>query len=104
MAMANGGGGGSRVREREQGERRRARESESGAGQLRGFVRGIEGDEKGTRQAGREEVALRVRARLGHTPLSYCPEEEDDREALAGWAGQGGGELGRLVGCAGEAR
>ena len=30
-------------REREQGEKRRARESESGAGQLRGFVRGIEG-------------------------------------------------------------
>ena len=32
-----------------------------------------------------------MRARSGHAPLSYCPEEEDDREALAGWAGQGGG-------------
>ena len=31
-----------------------------------------------------------MRARSGHAPLSYCPEEEDDREALAGWAGQGG--------------
>ena len=31
-------------------------------------------------------MAQRVRARHGHTPLSYCPEEEDDREALVGWA------------------
>ena len=42
--------------------------------------------------AGRQEVALRVRARRGHTPLSYCPEEEDDREGAGGlarcsWAG-----------------
>ena len=40
-------------REREQGEKRRARESESGAGQLRGFVRGIEG------VRGKQEVASR---------------------------------------------
>ena len=32
-----------------------------------------------------------MRARSGHAPLSYCPEEEDDMGALAGWAGQGGG-------------
>ena len=38
--------------------------------------------------AGRQEVALRVRARRGHTPLSYCPEEEDGR-------GRSGGGLGR---------
>ena len=44
-----------------------------------------------------------MRARSGHAPLSYCPEEEDDREG-AGGLGRPGGELGRLVGCAGEAR
>ena len=30
-----------------------------------------------------------MRARSGHAPLSYCPEEEDDRE--------GAGGLGRIV-------
>ena len=46
---------------------------------------------------------------VARTAASRCPrpsgEEEDDRGvAVAGWAGQGGGELGRLVGCTGEAR
>ena len=49
-------------REREQGEKRRARESESGAGQLRGFVRGIEGVRGSRRWPAGGEVA---RARAG---------------------------------------
>ena len=91
-------------REREQGEKRRARESESGAGQLRGFVRGIEGVQ------GKQEVASRggrwrsrVPASVGHTPSSFCPRRKTTGKARVGWAGQGG-ELGRLVGCTGEAR
>ena len=53
-------------------------------------------------RGGKQEVARRVRARSGHAPLSYCPEEEDDREG-AGGLGRPGGELGRL-GCTGEAK
>ena len=54
--------------------RGRVRESRGG----RGVVRGIEGDEKGARQAGRE-VAWRggARARRAHSPPSV--EDEDDR-------------------------
>ena len=54
---------------------------------LRGVVRGIEGDEKGARQAGRE-VAWRggARARRARSPPSV--EDEGDR---------GGGGLGRLL-------
>ena len=57
------------------------------SGWLRGVVRGIEGDEKGARQAGRE-VAWRggARARRARSPPSI--EDEDDR---------GGGGLGRLL-------
>ena len=99
--MLVGGGGDSRVREREQGERRRARESARGSGWLRGVVRGIEGDEKGARQAGRE-VAWRGGARAPGT-LRSPVGEEDDRgggpgglgrllagPACCGWAAQGG--------------
>ena len=63
------------------GEDEDAGEREKGEG-VRGIRSGV-----GV-AAGRQEVALRVRARRGHTPLSYCPEEEDDREALVGWAGR----------------
>ena len=89
MAMANGGGGGSRVREREQGERRRARESESGAGQLRGFVRGIEGVRGSRRWPAGGRWRARVPASVGHTPVLLA-EEEGDR-------GGGPGGLGRLL-------
>ena len=32
-----------------------------------------------------------MRARSGHAPLSYCPEEEDDREGAGGLGRPGGG-------------
>ena len=85
--MSCGGGSASGEREREQGKGMRARESARGSGWLRGVVRGIEGDEKGARQAGRE-VAWRggARARRARSPPSV--EDEDDR---------GGGGLGRLL-------
>ena len=51
--------------------------------------------------AGRQEVALRVRARRGHTPLSYCPEEEDDREGAGGLGRPGGGGTGPAGGLRG---
>ena len=98
-----GGGSASGEREREQGEKRRARESENGAGQLRGFVRGIEGV-RGSRRwpAGGEVARARAGERRAHA-LVLLSEEEDDREG-AGGLGRPGGELGRLVGCTGEAR
>ena len=39
------------------------------------------------KQAGDQEVAGRVRARRGHTPLSSCREVEDDWHWPVGWAG-----------------
>ena len=44
-----------------------------------------------------------MRARRGHT-LVLLSEDEDDRRREWRWAGPAGGELGRLVGCTGEAR
>ena len=77
-------------REREQGEKRRARESESGAGQLRGFVRGIEGERRKQEVASRGgRWRARVPASVGHTPVPLA-EEEGDR-------GGGPGGLGRLL-------
>ena len=83
-------------REREQGEKRRARESESGAGQLRGFVRGIEGV-RGSRRwpAGGEVARARAGERRAHAvPLSGRKTTEGgssgglgQREELASWAG-----------------
>ena len=77
-----------RESEGEEGENRgRVRESRGG----RGVVRGIEGDEKEARQAGRE-VAWRggARARRAHSPPSV--EDEDDRGGRragpASWLGQ----------------
>ena len=91
-----GGGSASGEREREQGERRRARESESGAGQLRGFVRGIEGV-RGSRRwpAGGEVARARAGERRAHAvPLSGRKTTEGgssgglgQREELASWAG-----------------
>ena len=74
-------------REREQGEKRRARESESGAGQLRGFVRGIEGV-RGSRRwpAGGEVARARAGERRAHA-LVLLSEEGDDRRQQ-GWAGR----------------
>ena len=80
-----------RVREREQGERRRARESESGAGQLRGFVRGIEGERRKQEVASRGEVArARAGERRAHA-LVLLSEEGDDRRQR-GWAGPPAGD------------
>ena len=78
-------------REREQGEKRRARESESGAGQLRGFVRGIEGV-RGSRRwpAGGEVARARAGERRAHA-LVLLSEEEDDREGAGGLGRPGGG-------------
>ena len=70
-------------REREQGEKRRARESESGAGQLRGFVRGIEGV-RGSRRWPRQH--------------RRAPRLASARPPGRGGRGQGGGGgLGRLA-------
>ena len=78
-------------REREQGEKRRARESESGAGQLRGFVRGIEGV-RGSRRwpAGGEVARARAGERRAHA-LVLLSEEGDDRRQR-GWAGPPAGD------------
>ena len=43
-----------------------------------------------------------MRARSGHAPLSYCPEEEDDREGAGGLGRPGGGA--GPAGLHGEAR
>ena len=90
-------------REREQGEKRRARESESGAGQLRGFVRGIEGV-RGSRRwpAGGEVARARAGERRAHAvPLSGRKTTE---EGGARWAGPPVGWAGLLqLGCTGEA-
>ena len=88
MAMANGGGDDARVceGEREPGEGGGMRESARGSGWQRGVVRGIEGDEKGTRQAGRE-VAWRdgARARRARSvPLSGRKTTEEGGQV--GWA------------------
>ena len=84
--MPVGGGGGSRVREKEQGERRRARESESGAGQLRGFVRGIEGVRGSRRWPAGGRWRARVPASVGHTPFP-CRGGRRQRGGVAvGWA------------------
>ena len=96
-----GGGSASGEREREQGKGMRARESARGSGWLRGVVRGIEGDEKGARQAGRE-VAWRggARARWARSvPLSGRKTTEEGGPgglgrllagpAFCGWAAQG---------------
>ena len=68
-----------------------------GRGEVRGVTRGL-GEEAGGGQSGVE---------VARTAASRCPrpsgEEEDDREG-AGGLGRPGGELGRLVGCTGEAR
>ena len=48
-----------------------------------------------------------ARARAGERrahALVLLSEEEDDREGAGGLGRPGGGELGRLVGCTGEAR
>ena len=78
-------------REREQGEKRRVRESESGAGQLRGFVRGIEGV-RGSRRwpAGGEVARARAGERRAHA-LVLLSEEGDDRRQR-GWAGPPAGD------------
>ena len=60
------------------------------------------GEAGGGQQGGRWRA--RVPASVGHTPSSFCPRRKTTGKARVGWAGQGGGELGRLVGCAGEAR
>ena len=76
-------------REREQGERRRARESARGVGVAAWRRLGIDGDEKGARQAGRE-VAWRggTRARRARAvPLSGRKTTEEG----------GPGGLGRLL-------
>ena len=91
-------------REREQGEKRRARESESGAGQLRGFVRGIEGV-RGSRRwpAGGEVARARAGERRAHARPPGRGGRRQGREARRagpppGWAGL------LLLGCAGEGR
>ena len=76
-------------REREQVEKRRARESESGAGQLRGFVRGIEGVRGSRRWPAGGRWRARVPASVGHTPSSFCPRRGTTE-------GSGGG-LGRQL-------
>ena len=83
-----GGGSASGEREREQGKGMRARESARGSGWLRGVVRGIEGDEKGARQAGRL-VAWRGGARARRARSHPSVEDEDDRGGPVGWAGAG---------------
>ena len=94
VVMASGGDGLRSVRRTEEGGRvfrgedEDAREREKGEG-VRGIRSGV-----GV-AAGRQEVALRVRARRGHTPLSYCPEEEDDREG-AGGLGRPAAVLGQM--------
>ena len=89
-------------REREQGKKGRARESESGAGQLRGFVRGIEGVRGKQEVASRGEVA---RARAGERRAHARPPGRGGRRQgrgarragpPPGWAGL------LLLGCAGE--
>ena len=67
------------------------RESESGAGQLRGFVRGIEGERRKQEVASRGGWRWRARvpASVGHTPSSFCPRRETTE-------GSGGG-LGRQL-------
>ena len=100
--MANGGDRRVRTREREKGERRRARESARGVGVAAWRRLGIEGDEKGARQAGRE-VAWRggARARWARSvPLSGRKTTEEGGPgglgrllagpACCGWAAQGG--------------
>ena len=85
------GGEGERAGGEEEG-----RESESGAGQLRGFVRGIEGV-RGSRRwpAGGEVARARAGERRAHAvPLSGRKTTEGgssgglgQREELASWAG-----------------
>ena len=74
-------------REREQGEKRRARESESGAGQLRGFVRGIEGV-RGSRRwpAGGEVARARAGERRAHARPPGRGGRRQGRGGQAGWA------------------
>ena len=98
-----GGGSASGEREREQGERRRARESESGAGQLCGFVRGIEGVRGKQEVASRGGGGARACRRASGTRRSPIGEE-DDRGGGARWAGPPVGWAGLLrLGCTGEA-
>ena len=91
MVMASGGDGLRSVRRTEEGGRGFRGEDEDAGEREKG--EGVRGIRSGVGvAAGRQEVALRVRARRGHTPMSYCPEEEDDREGAGGlgrcsWAG-----------------
>ena len=76
-----------RVREREQGERRRARESESGAGQLRGFARGIEGERRKQEVASRGGGGARAcRRASGTRPSSWQRRKATGEGGQAGWA------------------
>ena len=87
--------GGAPNRERERA--RASRERDSGRGRLRGVIRGL-GEEAGGGQ-GKQEVA--------RAAASWCLSSWQGGRRQGGvemgWAGQVG-ELGRLVGCTGEAR
>ena len=87
-ATASGGDGSARAGERERERaaeegrpRERVREVRGGAWHRAGHP-GRRGSE-----AGRQEVAGRVRARRGHMPLSSWREVEDDWHWPVGWAG-----------------
>ena len=85
-----------RERETEEGMGSRGREGRCrGRGRLRG-VRGRLGNASVEAGGGRGGIGARHRA-------ASVRGEEDDKGEEVGWAGQVG-ELGRLVGCTGEAR
>ena len=87
----------------EQGKRGRARESEA-VRQLRGDVRGIEGERRKQEVASRGGGGARACRRASGTRRSPVGEE-DDRGGGARWAGPPPGWAGLLLlGCAGEGR